>query len=127
MSRTLDNPRGRAVVQPFDSTVLAAVRQRRADHVRHLVITGLRWWLSLRAAFSAVGSSPRAAHRLRVRFNKQGLKAMVTAKELRLWAANVRQWVARIDDAHLAQSATDVAAEMDRLAARKEVLERQFV
>jgi hypothetical protein len=64
---------------------------------------------------------------LGVRFNQQGLKAMATAKELRLWAANIRQWVARIDDAHVAKHAEDVAAEMDRLASRKEVSERQFV
>jgi uncharacterized protein len=62
MSRTLENPRGKTVIQPSeqqcmtdrrklaDSAVLAAARQQRADHVRHLVVTGLRWWAHARAA-----------------------------------------------------------------------------
>jgi hypothetical protein len=58
---------------------------------------------------------------------EQGLKTMVTAKELRLWAANIRHWVTQIEDAHVAKNAEDVAAEMGRLASRKEVSERQFI
>jgi hypothetical protein len=52
---------------------------------------------------------------------------MATAKELRVWATTVRQWVAKIDDREMAAHATQLAAEMESLAARKEIAERQLV
>jgi hypothetical protein len=52
---------------------------------------------------------------------------MTTAKELHVWATIVRQWAARIDDVLTAQSGLSFATEMELLAARKEVSERQLV
>ena len=52
---------------------------------------------------------------------------MATAKELRVWAITVRHWAAKIDDGETAAHATRLAAEMERLAACKEVVERQLV
>lgn len=52
---------------------------------------------------------------------------MATAKTLREWAATVRHWATQIDDAETAKRANFLAAEMERLAAWKEVADRQLV
>jgi hypothetical protein len=52
---------------------------------------------------------------------------MATAKELRVWADMVRKWATKMDEIWAADLADSLAAEMDRLAARREVSERQFV
>ena len=52
---------------------------------------------------------------------------MATAKELRVWAASIRRWARMIDDTRVAEHAAGLAAELDNLAARKEVVDRQFV
>ena len=52
---------------------------------------------------------------------------MATAKELRVWAASIRRWARMIDDTRVAEHAASLAAELDNLAARKEVVDRQFV
>ena len=46
---------------------------------------------------------------------------MATAKELRVWAASIRRWATMIDDTRVAEHAASLAAELDNLAARKEV------
>lgn len=51
---------------------------------------------------------------------------MATAKELRIWAATVRQWMTKIDNPRAIECAAALAAEMDNLAARKEVSDRQL-
>jgi hypothetical protein len=51
---------------------------------------------------------------------------MVTAKELRVWANTIRQWATKIDDKWMADHAANLATEMDGLAARKEVSDRQL-
>ena len=52
---------------------------------------------------------------------------MATAKELRVWAASIRRWARMIDDSRVAEHAASLAAELDNLAARNEVADRQFV
>jgi len=52
---------------------------------------------------------------------------MATAKELRAWAATIRRWAERIDDTRASEQAARLAAEFDRLAACKDVADRQFV
>jgi hypothetical protein len=52
---------------------------------------------------------------------------MTTAKELRIWAHTMKQWVAKIDDTKVAESLTRAAAEMERLAEYREVAERQLI
>jgi hypothetical protein len=52
---------------------------------------------------------------------------MATANELRVWAATIRRWAGMIDDTRAAEHAASLAAELDRLAARKDVADRQFV
>ena len=52
---------------------------------------------------------------------------MATAKELRVWAASIRRWARMIDDSRAAEHAASLAAELDDLAIRKEVTDRQFV
>jgi hypothetical protein len=52
---------------------------------------------------------------------------MAAAKELRAWAATIRRWAGMIDDIRAAEHAVGLAAELDRLAACKEVADRQLV
>jgi len=52
---------------------------------------------------------------------------MATAKQLRLWAETVRQWMSEIDDATTSERLAQAAAAMERLADHKEPDERQFV
>jgi hypothetical protein len=52
---------------------------------------------------------------------------MATAKELRVWARSVREWAAKIDEMWTVDLADSLAAELDRLAAREEVSDRQLV
>jgi hypothetical protein len=52
---------------------------------------------------------------------------MVTSKELRSWAAQMRQWAAKMDDARTADLTNNLAEEMKCLANHKDVSERQFV
>jgi hypothetical protein len=52
---------------------------------------------------------------------------MATAKELRVWASTIRQWAMKIEHKRVAEYAAGLAAEMDDLAASKEVSERQLV
>jgi hypothetical protein len=51
---------------------------------------------------------------------------MATAKELRVWANTVRHWAMQIDDKRTADQAFSLAAEMDGLATRKDVSDRQL-
>jgi hypothetical protein len=52
---------------------------------------------------------------------------MSTAKELRVWAHTVKQWIIKIDDAVTRERLVLAAAEMERLADHKQAAERQFV
>lgn len=52
---------------------------------------------------------------------------MATAKQLRIWANTMRQWIAQVENVRLNEDLTRVAAEMDRLAAQKEPAERQLI
>ena len=52
---------------------------------------------------------------------------MATANELRVCAATIRRGAGMIDDTQAAEHAAGLAAGLDRLAARKEVADRQFV
>jgi len=52
---------------------------------------------------------------------------MATAKELRIWANTVRQWITQVENGRLNEYLTRVAAEMERLAALKEPAERQLI
>ena len=52
---------------------------------------------------------------------------MATAKELRIWANTVRQWIGEIDDAATCERLAQAAEAMDRLAVHKEPDERQLV
>lgn len=51
---------------------------------------------------------------------------MATAKELRIWARTMRQWISQIDDATTCERLTQAAAAMERLADHKEPDERQL-
>ena len=52
---------------------------------------------------------------------------MATAKELRVWANTMKQWIIQVEDIttreHLARAATEV----ERLAEQKQIAERQLV
>ena len=52
---------------------------------------------------------------------------MTTAKELRIWANTVRQWITRIEDATTCERLAQAAAEMERLADYKQSAERQLI
>lgn len=52
---------------------------------------------------------------------------MATAKELRIWANTMRQWIAQIDNVRTTEQLTRAAAEMERLAELKEPAERQLI
>jgi hypothetical protein len=52
---------------------------------------------------------------------------MATAKELRIWANTMRQWITQVENPRLNEDLTRVAAEMERLAAQKEPAERQLI
>lgn len=52
---------------------------------------------------------------------------MTTAKELRIWANTVRQWITKIEDTVTIERLARAAAEIERLADCKEVAERQLV
>jgi hypothetical protein len=52
---------------------------------------------------------------------------MATAKQLRLWAKTVRQWLNEIDDVTTSERLAQAAAAMERLADHKEPDERQLV
>ena len=52
---------------------------------------------------------------------------MATAKELRIWANTVRQWITEIEDAATSALLAEAAAKMERLADHKESDERQLV
>jgi hypothetical protein len=52
---------------------------------------------------------------------------MATAKELRIWASNVRHWITQVENTRLNEDLIRVAVEMERLAALKEPAERQLV
>jgi hypothetical protein len=52
---------------------------------------------------------------------------MATAKQLRLWAETMRQWISEIDDPVTSERLAQAAAAMERLAKHKEPDERQLV
>jgi hypothetical protein len=52
---------------------------------------------------------------------------MATAKELRVLATALRNWALKIHDPDTAQRTASLAVEMDGLAARMEVADRQLV
>jgi hypothetical protein len=52
---------------------------------------------------------------------------MTAAKELRIWATMVRQWITKIDDTVARERLVVAAAEMERLANNKQAAERQLV
>ena len=52
---------------------------------------------------------------------------MATAKELRIWANTMKQWIAQIDDIRTSEQLARVAAEVERLAEHKQIAERQLV
>ncbi len=52
---------------------------------------------------------------------------MATAKELRIWANTMRQWITEVENVRLNEDLARVAAEMERLAALKEPAERQLI
>jgi hypothetical protein len=52
---------------------------------------------------------------------------MATAKQLRIWAKTLRQWISEIDDAPTSERLDQAAAAMERLANHKEPDERQLV
>jgi hypothetical protein len=52
---------------------------------------------------------------------------MATAKQLRIWANTVKQWISEIDDAGTSERLAQAATAMERLADHKEPDERQLV
>lgn len=52
---------------------------------------------------------------------------MATAKQLRIWARTMRQWISEIDDVATSECLAEAAAAMERLADYKEPHERQHV
>ncbi len=52
---------------------------------------------------------------------------MASSKELRAWSDNVRQWAGVVENPDVRGKLLDLADQMERLAAQKEVAERQFV
>ena len=52
---------------------------------------------------------------------------MATAKQLRIWARTLRQWISEIDDAKTSEQLAEAAVAMERLADHKEPHERQLV
>jgi hypothetical protein len=52
---------------------------------------------------------------------------MATAKQLREWAATIRNLLAEIDDTRVAEHAAPLIAELEVLAACEDAAERQFV
>jgi len=52
---------------------------------------------------------------------------MATAKQLRIWAKLVRQWMGEIEDSTTSERLAQAAAAMERLADHKEPDERQLV
>jgi hypothetical protein len=52
---------------------------------------------------------------------------MTTAKELRIWANTVKQWIAQIDDATTIEHLARAAAAMERLADQKGAAETQLL
>ena len=52
---------------------------------------------------------------------------MTTAKELRIWANAVRQWITKIGDKATSERLAQATAEMERLAVHKQAAERQLV
>jgi len=52
---------------------------------------------------------------------------MATAKQLRIWAKTLRQWISEIDDGPTSERLARAAAAMERLADHKEPDERQLV
>jgi hypothetical protein len=52
---------------------------------------------------------------------------MATARQLRIWANTMRQWITQVENVGLHEDLTRVAADMERLAAQKEPAERQLV
>jgi transposase-like protein len=57
----------------------------------------------------------------------EGENIMATAKELRIWANTMRQWITQVENIRLNEDLARVAAEMERLAAQKEPAERQLI
>ena len=52
---------------------------------------------------------------------------MATAKQLRIWAKTIQQWISEIDDVATSERLAQAAAAMERLADHKEPNERQLV
>jgi hypothetical protein len=52
---------------------------------------------------------------------------MTTAKELRIWANTLKQWINKIDDTTTRERLAQAAEDMERLAERKQAAERQLV
>ena len=52
---------------------------------------------------------------------------MTTAKELRIWANTLKQWINKIDDTTTRERLAQAVEDMERLAERKQAAERQLV
>jgi hypothetical protein len=52
---------------------------------------------------------------------------MATAKELRAWANLVREWATKMEDIWARDLADSLSMELERIAHRQEVLDRELV